>query len=94
MKKLFIQEEIMSSNFEWQKLQTNERVQGALRDASAHRLSRQGTTGRSHKSLSSKIILLLGVIWLLIGHLLSGCTPARSEYAESQGVNIRNPGFY
>jgi hypothetical protein len=83
----------MNSNFEWQKHQTNERVQGALQEASAYRLSRQGTTGRSRKSLSSKIILLLGVIWLLIGLLVPGCTPARSAYAENQGANVTIPVF-
>jgi hypothetical protein len=93
IKILNIQEEIMSSNFEWEKLQTHERVQGALQDALTHRLARQGTAGRSHKSLSSKIILPLGVIWLLIRLLLSGCTPARSAYAENQSGNIQTPVF-
>jgi hypothetical protein len=80
----------MNSNFEWQKLQAHERVQGALQDGLAHRLSRQSTTGRSRKSLTSKTILLLVVIWLLIGLLLSGCTPSRSAYAENQGANAPN----
>jgi hypothetical protein len=93
MKKLYIQEEIMNSNFEWHKLQTNERVQGALRDASAYRLSRQATAGRSHKSLPSKVILLLGAIWFLIGLLFSGGTPARSAFTENQEANIRKPVF-
>jgi hypothetical protein len=83
----------MSSNFEWQKLQTHERVQGALQDASAYRLSRQGTPGRSHKSLSSKVILLLGVIGFLIRLLFLGGTPARSAYTENQEANIQKPGF-
>jgi hypothetical protein len=77
----------MNSNFEWQKHQAHERVQGALQDALAHRLSRQGTTGRSRKSPYFKTILLMGMIWLLIGLLLSGCTPTKSAYAESQGEN-------
>jgi hypothetical protein len=77
----------MNSNFEWQKLQTRERVQGALQDGLAHRLSHQSSTGRSRKSITFKKILLLVVIGLLIGPLLSGCTPSKSAYAENPGAD-------
>jgi hypothetical protein len=79
---LFTQEEIMNSNFEWQKQHANERVQGALRDAAAYRLSNERSRTRSFGSTSSKAALLLGIVWFLIGLLLSGCVSTETAHAE------------
>jgi hypothetical protein len=72
----------MNSNFEWQKHQANERVQGALRDAAAYRLSNESPRTRSYGSFSIKAALLTGIVWFLIGLLLSGCVSTETAHAE------------
>ena len=72
----------MNSNFEWQKHQANERVQGALRDAAAYRLSNERPRTRSYGSFSIKAVLLLGIVWFLTGLLLSGCVSTETAHAE------------
>ncbi|HLF90666.1 MAG TPA: hypothetical protein VI451_17095 [Anaerolineales bacterium] len=71
----------MSSNFEWQKHQVNERIQGALQDAASHRLSREGSRGKSFLAFSFKAVFLLGIVWFFIGLLLASCTPVEPAIA-------------
>ncbi|HNB50747.1 MAG TPA: hypothetical protein PK530_02330 [Anaerolineales bacterium] len=59
----------MSSNFEWQKQQVDERVQGALAEAASHRLGREGAGRGSFGTTLFKVILFLGIVWFLIGAL-------------------------
>lgn len=66
----------MSNNFEWQKQQVDERVQGALREAASHRLGREGAERGSFGATFFKVILFLGLAWFLIGALLTALTPS------------------
>jgi hypothetical protein len=72
----------MNSNFEWQKHQANERVQGALRDAAAYRLSNESPRTQSFGSFSIKTALLVGIVWFFISLLLSGCVSTETAHAE------------
>lgn len=61
----------MSSNYEWLKQQSNERVQARLQEAKEHRRAKQGNS-RSPLPLPLKIMVpaLVGTIvafWLLTG---------------------------
>ena len=66
----------MSSNFEWQKHQVDERIQGALKEAASHRLGRDGVGRGSFGATFFKVILFLGLAWFLIGALLTALTPS------------------
>lgn len=71
----------MSSNFEWQKFQANERLRERRREAEAHRRVREsGSSSRSRLVIPLEVTILLGVMamafWLLIG-----CTPVSSADA-------------
>jgi hypothetical protein len=73
----------MSSNFEWQKRQANERVQLRLHEAAEHRRVRQGR-GRTSFSNVVRIIIptlvgLVVAIWLLTGCASTSGTEAEAE---------------
>jgi hypothetical protein len=38
----------MNSNFEWQRQQTNQRLEARLREAQAHRATQKGEEGQEH----------------------------------------------
>lgn len=71
----------MSTNYEWQKQQVNERIQGALREADSHRKSRRGRRSGFIRTPVLKMIVLLGIAYFLIGILLGGCSPVESALA-------------
>ena len=67
----------MNSNFEWQKHQTNQRVQARLQEAAAHRQAKQGA-GRSPVALPLRMVVLAGVGLIVAIWLLAGCTTTAS----------------
>jgi hypothetical protein len=64
-------EQIMNSNFEWQKHQANERVREYFNEAASHRLAGTGT-GRSRSVTLINLTLLAGIV--LFGWIMTGCS--------------------
>ena len=70
----------MSSNFEWQQHQVNERVKGALKEGTSHRLARPQAQ-RGSKSIRLKLALAMGAAVFLLSQVLAGCTPVNPVLA-------------
>lgn len=82
----------MSSNFEWQKRQANERVQLRLHEAAQHRRARQGQS-RAALPLAVKMMIpvLAGIvlaIWLLTGCAASDASTMEVEMVDQSSVEL------
>jgi hypothetical protein len=73
---------MMSSNYEWHKQQTGERIQARLREAEAHRQAREGKE-RHPVTLPLQLAIFAGLIVAL--WFLAGCTPLTEPTSEENG---------
>jgi len=71
----------MNTVFEWQKQQVDERIQGALKNATSHRLAKEGSRSKPLQVITLKTALGLGVLLFLMSLLLSACNPSQPANA-------------
>jgi hypothetical protein len=85
----------MDNNFGWQKQQVDERIQCALKNAAACRLSHAGSPGKSFSAVPYKAFFIpVVVVLFLVGMLLSSCVatqPTPVVESISQAVAQSNP---
>ena len=80
----------MSANYEWNKFQAKERVQGALHEAASRRLARQASQDPSAASRNPlRMTLALAAFLLLLGFFLTGCSQMQTASAENAAVQPR-----
>jgi hypothetical protein len=81
----------MSSNYEWHKQQTGERIQARLREAEAHRQARQGRE-RHPVTVPLQLAIFAGLILAL--WFLAGCTPLTEPDLEGNvpAIGVGEPG--